>query len=127
VKEIDLKRDRELLALDNFLSQQSGALKGANDRLADARKRAESYEKDKKPVPSTVKEDLMRAEREKTRVENDIANKQKAKTDTTAKYAEFRRRFMELKGITPTADAPAAPATAAPAATVPAAPVAAKK
>jgi hypothetical protein len=112
-KEIDLKRDRELQALNNFLTQQSGALKGATDRLADARKRVESYEKDKKPIPPTVKEDLARAEREKTRVENEIATNEKAKSDTTAKYAEFRRRFAELKGTAPAAATPAAPTTAA--------------
>lgn len=118
-KEIDLKRDRELTALNNFITQQKGALKGANDRLAEQRKRAEVFEKEKKPLPPVVKEDLARAEREKTRVETDIANNEKAKVDTTEKYAEYRRRFMELKGITPAATtAPAAPAaTAAPAPT----------
>ena len=54
-KEIDLKRDRELQALNNFITQQSAALKNANERLADARKRAQSFEKDKKPVPPALK------------------------------------------------------------------------
>lgn len=125
-KEIDLKRDRELQALNNFITQQNAALKGANDRLAEVRKRAETFEKDKKPLPPVVKEDLTRAEREKNRVETDIAKNEKAKVDTTAKYAEYRLRFMELKGIAPaaTAQAAATPAAAtpapAPAATTPA-------
>ena len=110
-KEIDLKRDRELQALNNFITQQSAALKNANERLADARKRAESFEKDKKPMPAGVKDDVARAEREKTRVESEIAANEKAKTDTTAKYAEYRKRFMELKGIAP-APAATAPASA---------------
>ena len=113
-KEIDLKRDRELRALDNFVVQQNAALKSANERVADARKRAEVFEKDKKPVAPTIKEDLARAEREKTRVEGEIATNEKSKADTTTKYAEYRKRFMELKGIAPV---PAAPAAAAPAAT----------
>jgi hypothetical protein len=111
-KEIDLKRDRELQALNNFITQQSAALKNANERLADARKRAESFEKDKKPLPPGAKEDVARAEREKTRVESEIAANEKAKADTTSKYAEYRKRYMELKG---TAPAPATTATAAPA------------
>ena len=114
-KEIDLKRDREVQALNNFITQQNAALKGANDRLADARKRAESFEKDKKPLPPTLKEDLGRAEREKVRVETDIANNEKAKADTTTKYTEYRKRYMELKGITPAAAAPASATEAAPA------------
>lgn len=122
-KEIDLKRDRELQALNNFLTQQAGAQKAADARLADARKRAETFEKDKKPLPPVVKEDLARAEREKSRIDTDIANNEKAKADTTAKYAEYRKRFMELRGLTPAAEAPAPPATPS----APATPVAAKK
>jgi DNA repair exonuclease SbcCD ATPase subunit len=113
VKEIDLKRDRELQALNNFITQQNAALKGANERLAEARKRTESYEKEKKPVAPVVKEDVARAEREKTRVESEIAANEKSKAEITVKYAEYRTRFMELKGIEPAppAAAPATPAT----------------
>jgi hypothetical protein len=124
-KEIDLKRDRELQALDNFITQQGAALKGANERLAEARRRAENYEKDKKPVPPAVKEDIARAEREKARVQQDIADKEKAKTDTTAKYAAYRKRFSELKGTATTSPAATAPAPATTAAS--AAPAAPKK
>jgi len=120
-KEIDLKRDREIQSLNNFITQQNGALKSANDRLAEVRKRAESYEKEKKPLPPVVKEDLTRAEREKVRIETDIATNEKSKTDTTVKYADYRKRFMELKGTGAAGDA----TTPAPATT--AAPVAAKK
>ena len=112
-KEIDLKRDRELQALNNFITQQSAALKNANERFADAKRRAESFEKDKKPVPPAAKEDVARAEREKTRVESEIAANEKAKADTTSKYAEYRKRFMELKGTTPAPAAATAPATTA--------------
>lgn len=122
-KEIDLKRDRELQALNNFITQQSAALKNANERVADARKRTEGFEKDKKTVPPAAKEDLARAEREKARVEIEIAANEKAKADTTTKYAEFRKRFMQLKGTTP---APAA-AVPAPATTTAATPAPAKK
>lgn len=118
-KEIDLKRDRELLALNNFIIQQNAALKVANERWADAKKRADGVEKEKKPLPPAMKEDLARAERDKTRVEHEIATNEKAKADTTTKYAEYRKRFAELKGITPSA-APAAPATPAPVAPAPA-------
>lgn len=114
-KEIDLKRDRELQALNNFGTQQTAALKNANDRFVDAKKRVEAFEKDKKAVPAPAKEDLARAEREKARIESDIAANEKAKIDTTAKYAEYRKRYAELKG----AESAAAPA--------PATPVAAKK
>ena len=115
-KEIDLKRDRELLAIDNNLTQQRAALKPASERLADAQQRATAFEKnnkDKKPVPQVIKDDVGRAEAEKSRIEQDIAAKEKDKTDTATKYAAYKKRYMELKGTTP---APAA-ATSSPATT----------
>jgi hypothetical protein len=115
-KEIDLKRDRELQALSLFITQQKAALQGANERYADVRKRADTFEKSKKPLPPVVKEDLARAEREKTRIETDIAEKEKAKVDISAEYAEYRNRFAELKGTRPASTPevlPAATTTAA--------------
>ncbi len=127
-KEIDLKRDRELLALNNFITQQNAALKVANERWADTKKRLDGFEKDKKPVPPGVKEDMARSERDKTRVEQEIAANEKAKADTTTKYAEYRKRFMELKGVAPAASPSPASATAPSAvAPAPAAPAPAKK
>ena len=124
-KEIDLKRDRELQALDNNMAQQRGALKVATERLADAQQRSAAFEKtnkDKKPAPQGLKDDLVRAESDKSRLDQDIAAKEKEKQDTMAKYAAYKKRYMEIKGITPAAAAPAAttPAATTPAATAPA-------
>jgi ADP-ribose pyrophosphatase YjhB (NUDIX family) len=118
-KEIDLKRDRELQAIDNSITQQSAALKVANERLADAQQRAAAFEKtnkDKRPLPQAIKEDLARAENQKGRLEQDIAAKEKSKQDT---YAAYRKRFQELKGGAP-APAPAPATTAAAPASAPA-------
>ncbi len=115
-KEIDLKRDRELNALDNNITQQRGALKAANARLTEAQQRAAAFDKgnkDKKPAPAGIKDDLTRAEGENARLEKDIAAREKDKLDTVTKYAAYKKRFQELKGITPTATTPPAPATTA--------------
>jgi hypothetical protein len=119
-KEIDLKRDRELQALDNGLTQQRAAMKVANERLADAKQRAAAFEKnnkDKKPLPAVIKEDVAHAESDKARLEQDIAAKEKGKQDTTATYVAYKKRYMELKGIVPATPAPVAttpaPVTAA--------------
>ena len=124
-KELDLKRDREILALNNFIVQQNAALKVANERLADAKKKMADAEKDKKAAAPTVKDDLTRAERDQTRVASEIAANEKAQADTMEKYAASR--YAELKGTTPTpAPPPPPPPPAAPAA-APAAPAPAKK
>ncbi len=103
-KEINLKRDRELLALNNLITQQNAALKVANERLAEG----------KKGAAATTKEDAARADRDQKRISGDIAANEKAKTDITVKYAEYRKRFAELKGTAPAAEVKAAaPAVAA--------------
>lgn len=122
-KEIDLKRDRELQAIENTLTQQRAALKLANDRLADAQGRAAAFEKgnkDKKPAPPGIKEDIARAEGEKGRLEKDVADKEKSKESTMTTYAEYRKRFQELKGTAPTPAASTPPAAAAPTPAAPA-------
>jgi hypothetical protein len=110
-KEIDLKRDRELKAADQSISQQQAALKLANERHADATKRG-------------AKDEIARAERDKGVIEKGIAAKEAEKGDLTKRYAEEKKRFMDLKGIPqPAATAPAtipAPATAAAPAATPA-------
>ncbi len=112
-KEIDLKRDRELLALNNIITQQNAALKAANERLAEGRKSAAEAGKDKKPAPAAAKEDLARAERDQKRISSDIAANEKAKADITTQYAQYRKRFAELKGATPAAEVKAAAPAAA--------------
>lgn len=103
-KEIDLKRDRDIQSLNNTITQQAAALKGANERYADVKKR---YDAAGKGAPKPLADEFARAEREKSRIDTDIADKEKAKKDTMEKYAEYRRRFAELKG------GDAAPATTA--------------
>lgn len=89
-------------------------MEGANERLAEGRKGAAEFDKNKKPVPAAAKEDLARAERDQKRISGDIAANEKAKIDITAKYAEYRKRFAELKGTAPAAEVKAAaPAVAA--------------
>jgi hypothetical protein len=63
-KEIDLKRDRELQAIDNNLTQQKAALKPlANGwRMRSSAAAFEKNNKDKKPVPQVIKDDVARAE-----------------------------------------------------------------
>ncbi len=125
-KEIDLKRNRELQALDNFIVQQNGAIKGASERLEDAKKRVADLEKDKKPVPPSTKEDLARAEREYKRISSDIATNEKAKADTIAAYAGYRKRYAALRGMPmgPETPLPPPPAPAPAVSAAPAAPAA---
>lgn len=126
-KEIDLKRDREVQSLDNAITQQRAALKVSADRTAEVKQRAAAAEKDKKPLSPGLKDDLARAEGEKGRIEQDIVGKEKDKQDILIKYAAYKKRYMELKGITPAAAPPVPVATTPAPASTATAPAAAKK
>jgi len=117
-KEIDLKRDREIQVLEASVADLRSQSRAVNDRIAEDRKRAEGFEKSKKPMPDSLKDELARAENEKKSLEKQVAAKQQEITATRQKYEEYRRRFVELKqqeagGTRPITPPSAAPASAA--------------
>lgn len=96
-KEIDLKRDRDLQTLDLQIEQLNGALKNTIQRYNDAKGRADALEKNKKPVPPALTDELARVTAEKQRYETSIENKSKEKDELRRKYADYRKRYTELR------------------------------
>ena len=121
VKEIDLKRNRDIQLIASNIEAQQTNLKNANDRQADSRGRIEQLKKENKPVPAAIQEEYDRAEAGKTKIQAQIAQKRKEIAGLNQQYDDMKKRFMELTGTT--AAAPAAPAAAA----APAAPATATK
>ena len=95
--EIDLKRDRDLQVINLQIEQLTVALKNTTQRYSEAKSRADATEKSKKPLAAATKEELARLEIEKQRFEQSIAAKNKEKDELRARYAEYRKRFAELK------------------------------
>jgi predicted ribosome quality control (RQC) complex YloA/Tae2 family protein len=104
-REIDQRRDRELREVDRLLGQFQGLHKGAAARRDDAQQRLAAAEKTRKPSDA-VKDEIARAEAEMTRLEKNIDAKNKEKEEIIARYAQTKRRYLELGGAT----AQAAPA-----------------
>ena len=101
--EIDRRRDRELAEVDRLLNQFHGLHKGATARYNDAAAKVAAAEKAGRPSDA-LKDEMTRAEAEKTKIERGIAAREKDKADITARYAETKRRYAELKaGGTPAA------------------------
>jgi DNA repair exonuclease SbcCD ATPase subunit len=111
-KEIDLKRDRDIQVLDLQLEQLNVSLKNTTQRYEEAKARVDGNEKSKKPVPPALKEELSRVTQDKQRFEQSIATKQKEKEELRAKYAEYRKRYSELRAAHagPAAPSPSASA-----------------
>ena len=109
-KEIDQRRDRELLEVDRLLGQFQGLHKAAAARHTDASGRLAAAEKAKKPS-AALKDEIARAEADMARLEQSIAGKNKEKEEIRARYAQTRQRYMDLRsGSAQSAAAQAAPA-----------------
>jgi len=106
-KEIDQRRDRELQELDRLLGQFQALHRAAADRHTDASGR---LAKAKKPSDA-LKDEVARAEADMAKLVQSMASKTKEKEDISERYAQTKKRYMDLRsGRAQSAAAPAAPA-----------------
>lgn len=111
-KEIDLKRDRELQAMDTQLAQVRSSHKNAVARLNEAKARGSTAGKDKQPSADALKDEIARAESDTARAEQTVATKEKEIAAVRKRYAEMKERYILLKGGGTPAPAPGATAAA---------------
>jgi chromosome segregation ATPase len=104
-KEIDQKRDRDLQQLDSQLTQLQVSLRNATERYNDAKTRSDTS-KDKK-LAEALKEDVVKTVSERQRLEQQIAAKEKEKDEIRQRYADQKKRYLELRGEVPAAAVPA--------------------
>ena len=97
VQEIDMKRDREVQALDISIANLREQERTLSARLAEDRKRAEWLEKGKKPLPEGFKEDIVRAEAEKKVIEDEIKRRYDDIGSTRARYDALKKRYILLR------------------------------
>ena len=96
-KEIDLKRDRDLQVLDLQIEQLTMSHMNATQRHTDTQARVDAAEKSKKPVSAQLKDELARATADKERFEKGIEAKNQEKEALRNRYAEQRKRYIELR------------------------------
>jgi hypothetical protein len=112
-KEIDLKRDRDLQMIDLQIEQLATSLKNATQRYNDTKARVEAGEKNSKPPSVQLKEEHARATADMARFDKGIQAKNQEKEELRNRYAEQRRRYIELRNNPPPAEpSPAASASA---------------
>ena len=96
-KEIDQRRDRELQAVDGQIRQLQALQKNAAARVIDAQTKAEAAEKAGRPS-DVLNDEAARARGDLTKIERNIAGKEKEKEEIRARYAETKKRYVELRG-----------------------------
>lgn len=97
VQEIDMKRDRELQAMDAMVSNLKGQERTLLERLNEDRRRAEAQTKKGKPPGDGLREDITRTEAEIKVVRDEIQRKNQDATDTRVKYEALKKRYIELR------------------------------
>lgn len=107
-KEIEQRRDRELQVIELQIAQMKGSSKGTTDAYNNAQKRLDNATKSGKPVPDAVNDEMKRATDDRDRLNTRLADKEKEKEAITARYAQQKARFSELKRGTAAAAPPAA-------------------
>jgi hypothetical protein len=95
--EIDMKRDREVLTLDSIIVNLRNQDRTVTERLADDRRRADSYGKRNKPLPDSVKEDLASSKSEVKVIRDEIERRHQEILDTRNKYEALKKRYVELR------------------------------
>ena len=96
-QEIDVKRDRELQAIDATITNLRGQERSVSERLNDDKKRAEAYAKRSNPALTTVKDDIARSEAELKVIRQDIERRQQEIGTTRSKYDSLKKRYLELR------------------------------
>jgi chromosome segregation ATPase len=100
VKDIELKLGRDTQHLELNIESLQTSLKNANDRQANARAHIEQSRKNKQPVPQALQDEFDRIESDKTKIQNQIAQKRKDIAELNQKYADMKKRFIELNSGT---------------------------
>jgi hypothetical protein len=113
VQEIDMKRDREVQALDTMIANLRGQERSLSERIADDRRRLDFYVKRKKPAPDTVQEDIARNEAQVKLIRDEIERHHHEILATRAKYEALKKRYQELREQEQAAGGTADTATAA--------------
>ncbi|MDP2784037.1 MAG: hypothetical protein Q8O38_05520 [Sulfurimicrobium sp.] len=109
-KEINLSRDRNLQATQAQIDGSQMRAKSTQGRFAELRKQADRFNKNKKPIPAWLSEELKSAENELGTSNETVAKWQQEYKSIQARFEEDKKRFRELKGFPPEQPAAAAPA-----------------
>lgn len=98
VKEIDLARSRSLQQVDARIFSINSQVKMASDNLLGLQNEADGYTKANKPIPASLKDDLLETQRRLERVQQTLEKLKAERTSVEARYDADKARYQELTG-----------------------------
>lgn len=94
--EIDQIRDRNLEQIDAAINTNIARRKAAQTRLQGFQKQAARVQKNKKPIPRDLEQDINSTQLEITTIDQQISKRQLEKQTVIAKAEEDKKRLSEL-------------------------------
>ena len=95
--EIDMKRDREVQALETIIANLREQGRTSKERAAETRRRIDLYGKRGKPAPEAMKEDLQREQAQVKLIDEEIERRGQEILATQSKYDALKERYQELR------------------------------
>lgn len=96
VSEIDARRDRDLSQLEVTLNGLQGELNQLRANEAEIRRRIDAAAKSGKPVPTSLRDDYLKATTDTASMEKVIAERRAEQISIRTRYEELRNRYLEL-------------------------------
>lgn len=101
VDELDLAERRNLEAVDVQIKSHELRIKSVQSRLAALNKQEASLRARQRPIPADLSADIRQAQDEIEELRARIVKANQEKDAIRARFAADRKRFMEIKGLTP--------------------------
>jgi hypothetical protein len=102
-KEIDLARDRNLVATQARIDGTQLRIKSVQGRLDGLHKQRERYSKGKKPIPPDLTAEIADTDAEIKKFQGLMEDAQKEMENIKTRFENDKKRFRELKGLPPAA------------------------
>lgn len=99
--EIDLARDRNLVATQAQIDGIQLRIKSVQGRLDGLRKQNDGYAKNRKPVPADLKAEIAAAEGEIRKLEDSMAKSRQEQDAIKARFEDDKKRYRKLRSISP--------------------------
>jgi len=98
VNEIDMARTRNLQQIDARINAINAYIKSANDNLAALQAEADHYNKAKRKVPYSLRQDLQITKERLSQLQQDLQGPEAEKTAMQARFAADKARYIQLTG-----------------------------
>lgn len=99
--EIDLARDRNLVATQAQIDGTQLRIKSVQGRLNGLQRQNDSYVKSKKPVPADLKAEIVAAEGEIRKLEDSMAKSRQELDTIKDRFEDDKKRYRRLRSISP--------------------------